>query len=258
MEDRVRADVMLAPHAQNPETLMTAFLMGLAVALLGSVMLMKPEWFKWISRARLAHHGGLPKKEEEAWKRWHTRSAVFCILIGMVVSLTSLGRVLRPVGPFSPGSSMENTLSAFSMECETMEVRLRNQHEAPIWIRLARPSVFGAAALQTEGIESQKLEKGFVLSSAVEQSHPVALRTDEFIPLGVGEEVVMPLFGVSSADCGGGVGSLSLSPQGRELAVGDLQKAVSQCNRLQVQLALYDDPEAYPAFAGWRGCVIKP
>ena len=38
MEDRVRADVMLAPHAQNPETLMTAFLMGLAVALLGSVM----------------------------------------------------------------------------------------------------------------------------------------------------------------------------------------------------------------------------
>ncbi|MEC7240033.1 MAG: hypothetical protein VXW32_02240 [Myxococcota bacterium] len=249
---------MLSPHAQSPETLMAAFWMGLAVVLLGAVMLLKPEWFKRISRARLAHHGGLPKKEEETWKRWHNRSAVFCILVGMVVSLTSLGRVLRPVGPFAPGSSMENTLSAFSMECETMEVRLRNQHESPIWIRLAQPSVFGVASLHTEDLVVQNLDQGFVLNSAVEDSHQVALRTDEFIPLAVGEEVAMPLFGVSSADCGGGVASLSLSPQGRELAMEDLQKAVSQCNRLQVQLALYDDPEAYPAFAGWRGCEIRP
>lgn len=249
---------MLSSNAQNPETLMTAVLMGLAVAILGTVMLWKPEWFKRISRARLAHHGGLPKQEEEAWKRWHNRGALFCILVGMIVSLTSLGRILRPVGPFAPGSSMENTLSAFSMECETMEVRLRNQHDAPIWIRLAQPSVFGAAALQTEDIGIRRLERGFVLNSEVEESHQVALRTDEFIPLAIGQEVAMPLFGVSSADCGGGVGSLSLSPQGRELGMGDLQKAVSQCNRLQVQLALYDDPEAYPAFAGWRGCEIRP
>ena len=248
---------MLSTNAQSQEMMMGAFLMGVAVFLFGALMLMKPQWFKRFSRARLAAHGGLSSSQEGTWQRWHRRSALFCILIGMMVSIGALGRILRPVGPFAPYASMEQKLAAFSMRCETMQVTLKNRHETPIWIRLAHPSVFGAAELLGEEVRVQKLTEGFVLDSPVEEGQKVALRAEEFIPLGVGEEVALPMFGVSSANCGGGVDSLSLSPQGSELRMGDLQKAVAQCNRLQVQLALYDDPEAYPAFAGWRGCKIQ-
>jgi len=236
----------------------SGILMGAAVVLFGVAMLAKPQWFKSFSKARLKAHGGLEKKAEATWQRWHRRSAVFCILAGLVMVIGGAVRVFGQGDPFDPRATPTQALSAFSMDCAADQVALRNRYTDPIWIRLSYPTVFGAAQMLGETVEREDLEGGgWLFEEPVADSHKVALRASEVIHLQVAQQVKMPLFGLSSADCGGGVDSLALSPKERELRLENLQAASSHCNRLQVQVALYNDPESPPSFVGWRACVIR-
>ena len=249
---------MLNPIGQDQEVWLAAGLMGVALVLFGAVMLLKPRSFLSFGKARLKAHGGMSDKQLATWKRWHRRGAAFCVLLGMAVSIASLTRILRPTGPFAPKASVQEKMDAFSMRCHASELRFRNTHTAPIWIRIARPSVFGAIALKDESVRSEALSSGFVLDEPIAESFQVALRSEEVLELKAGEERKLPLLGLASADCGAGIDTLALSPQGLELGVDTLQESVMRCDRLQLQIALYENPNERPSFEGWRGCQIEP
>jgi hypothetical protein len=217
-------------YTQSQNMVISSILMGLAIVLFGVVMLAKPNWFKTFSRAHLKAYGGLGKEAEPTWVRWHKRSAYFCIFVGMVMVIGGGVRAFGAGDPFDPRATPAEALSAFSMDCDGDQVVLVNEHTGPIWIRLSHPTVFGADQMTGEDVGREELPDGWVFREAVSDSHPVALRASEVIHLPFGERVRLPLFGLSSADCG-------------------------DC-RLQVQVALYEDPESPPAFVGWRACVI--
>ena len=248
---------MLNLGEQSQEMWIGAGLMGLAVLLFGCVMLLRPKTFEAISRARLKAHGGMSERQQKTWKRWHRNSAVFCVLLGMVVVMVSLARVLKPMGPFAPNASPSQRLAAFDMTCDAQGVHVQNSHSAPIWIRVAYPSVFGTVALEADTVQREPLETGYWLQGPVDNAVQVALRSQEVLELGVGESSELPLLGLSSADCGAGMASLALSPQGTELGLEQMQEAQSRCNQLQLQVALFENPNQRPSFVGWRGCEIK-
>jgi hypothetical protein len=249
---------MLNPIGPDQEMWLAAGLMGMALVLFGAVMLLKPGSFLSFGKARLKAHGGISDKQLDTWKRWHRRGAAFCVLLGMVVSIASLTRILRPTGPFAPKASVQEKMKAFSMRCHASEVRFRNTHTGPIWVRASHPSVFGAVALNDESVRMEPLSKGFVLDEPVDAAFKVDLQSEEVLELQAGQERKLPLLGLSNADCGAGIDTLALSPQGLELGVGTLQESVLRCDRLQIQIELYENPNESPSFEGWRGCRIEP
>jgi hypothetical protein len=242
-------------HTQSQNMGLSMILMGLAVLLFGLIMLIKPGWFKAFSVASLKPHGGLGEKAEATWETWHKRSAVFCVLIGLGMMIGGGVRLVKSGDPFDVHATPVQALASFSMGCAADEIELVNAHAGPIWIRLSYPSVFGVT--QQRGVPQEILPDGWLFSEAIPESHSVVLRGSEVISLAFGERVKLPLFGVSSADCGGGLSSLPLSAQGRELRLENLQVAAAHCDRFQVQVALYDDPEKQPAFVGWRACALE-
>jgi hypothetical protein len=242
-------------HTQGQNMGFSMILMGLAVLLFGVIMLAKPGLFKAFSQANLKPHGGLAKNAEATWAKWHQRSALFCVLIGLGMMIGGGVRMVRSGDPFDAHATPVEALSAFSMKCELDQIELSNTHTGPVWVRLSHPTVFGVS--QMSGVAHEPLPDGWVFSEAVSEGQTVSLRASEVVSLAFGERVVLPLFGVSSADCGGGLKSLPLSAQGRELKMENLQVAASHCNRFQVQVALYDDPEKAPAFVGWRACTLQ-
>jgi hypothetical protein len=242
-------------HTQGQNVGLSMILMGLAVLLFGLTMLAKPGWFKAFSQVNLKPHGGLAKDAVATWVKWHRRSALFCVLTGLGMMIGGGVRTVRSGGPFDVHATPVEALSTFSMKCEVDQIELGNTHAGPIWIRLSHPTVFGVS--QMKEVEHETLPDGWVFSEDVSEGQAVALHASEVIPLAFGERVELPLFGVSSADCGGGLNSLPLSAQDRELRLGNLRAAASHCDRFQVQVALYNDPEKAPTFVGWRACVLK-
>lgn len=227
-------------HTQSHNMGLSMIGLGLAVVLFGWVMLIKPGWFKAFSVATLAPHGGLGEKEEATWATWHKRSALFCVLVGLSMAIGGGVRLVKSGGPFDVHATPVQAVSAFSMDCAADEIELVNAHAGPIWLRLSRPSVFGAALMRN--VSQEIVPDGWLFLEAVEASHSVELRASEVIPLAFGERVKIPLFGVAGADCGDGLGRVP--------------SAAALCDRFQVQVALYDDPEKQPAFVGWRACVL--
>ena len=243
-------------HTQSQNMGLSMILMGLAVLLFGLIMLVKPGWFRAFSVASLEPHGGLGKEAEATWVTWHKRSAVFCVLIGLCMMIGGAVRMVKSGDPFGVHATPVQAMASFSMDCAADEIELVNAYPGPIWIRLSHPSVFGVTKLR--GVPQEVLPDGWLFSEAIPESHSVDLHsTGEFISLAFGERVKLPLFGVSSADCGGGLSSLPLSAQGHELRLENLQVAAAHCDRFQVQVALYDDPEEQPAFVGWRACALE-
>jgi hypothetical protein len=241
-------------HTQSQNMGLSMIGLGLAVVLFGLVMLIKPGWFKAFSVATLAAHGGLGKKEEATWATWHKHSALFCVLVGLSMMIGGGVRWVKSGDPFGVHATPLQAASAFSMDCAADQIEFVNAYTGPIWLRLSHPSVFGAASMR--GVSQEILPDGWLFSDPIEASHSVALRASEVIPLAFGEGVEIPLWGVSGADCGGGLSSIPLSAQGGELRLENLQSAAAHCDRFQVQVALYDDPEKQPAFVGWRACVL--
>jgi len=239
------------------ELFLSTILVGIAVVLFGFLMLLKPSWFLAFSKARLEPHGGLDPKLKPVWQRWHQRSAVFCVGVGFVMIVSGSLRTCRSHGPFSPGASLSDRLSAFSMRCEVDRVTLTNQHDSPIWLALSQASVFRASTIRTSDEAVVELENGWVSKEPVEDAIAVQLNIAERIRIDAQDSVSVPLFGLSSADCGGGVSSFAENHGPRELRVDHLRDALLSCDRLQLYVGLSDSFVLEPPGVGWRLCAFE-